>query len=196
LAEVVVGLRAERPYVLALPRGGVPVGAAVAASLHAPLEVVVSRKLGAPGFPEYALGAVAEGGVRVLNRHVETGATLEPEQLDALTERERAAVNRAVDRYRAGAPLPTLAGRTAIVVDDGLATGLTAEAALLAVSRLAPERLVLAVPVCAADTGDRLAPAVDDLVCVERPVDLRAVGLWYRDFAQTTDDEVLALLGR
>ena len=191
-----VALRPEHPYVLALPRGGVPVAAAVAASLLAPLEVVVARKLGAPGFPEYALGAVAEGGVRVLNPQVESRLPLRPGELEALTEREQAAVDRAVDRFRAGAPLPSLAGWTAVVVDDGLATGVTAEAALVAVARLGPRRLVLAAPVCASDTVDRLVASVDALVCVERPHDLRAVGLWYRDFSQTTDDEVLALLGR
>jgi len=193
---MVVALQPERPYVLALPRGGVPVGAAVAAALRAPLEVVVARKLGAPSYPEYALGAVAEGGVRVLNSQVLAHPRLLAVDLEALTERELAAVVGAVGRFRHGAPLPSLAGRTAVVVDDGLATGVTAEAALAAVSKLGPQRLVLAAPVCASETIDRLAPVVDDLVCVERPRDMRAVGLWYRDFTQTTDDEVLTLLGR
>jgi predicted phosphoribosyltransferase len=193
---MVVALRPERPYVLALPRGGVPVGAVVAAALGAPLEVVIARKLGAPRYPEYALGAVAEGGVRVLNPQVLAHLPLPAGDLEALTERERAAVDGAIWRFRHGAPLPPLAGWTAIVVDDGLATGVTAEAALVAVSRLGPQRLVLAAPVCASDTVERLAPLVDDLVCVERPRDMRAVGLWYRDFTQTTDDEVLTLLGR
>jgi len=196
LAEVVGALRIERPYVLALPRGGVPVGAPVADALGAPLEVVVARKLGAPAHPEYAVGAVAEGGVRVLNPRISSRLSLLAGDLEAITAREQAAVLRAVERFRGGTPLPSLAGWTAIVVDDGLATGLTAEAALLAVAGLGPQRLVLAAPVCAADTAHRLAPRVDDLACVERPTDMRAVGLWYTDFAQTTDEEVLACLGR
>lgn len=191
-----MGLRTLRPYVLALPRGGVPVGAVVARALGAPLDVVVARKIGATAAPEFGIGAVAEGGIRVLNPQIGSRLPELAGDLDALTARQQAAVSEAVERYRGGAPLPSLEERTAVVVDDGLATGVTAEAAVLAVATLRPMRTVLAAPVCAADTADRLARLVDDLVCVERATDLRAVGLWYEDFAQTSDEEVLALLGR
>jgi putative phosphoribosyl transferase len=194
LAERLGDLALRSPVVLALPRGGVPVGAEVAAALGAPLEVLVARKVGAPGQEELGIGAVAEG----LDEPVVTDAAdqlgVGRDELRGLAERARAELQRRVALYRGGRPLPALAGRDAVVVDDGLATGATAEAALRAVRRHGPGRTVLAAPVCARDTAARLAALADDVVCVEAPPRFRAVGDWYDRFDQTTDDEVLALL--
>jgi predicted phosphoribosyltransferase len=185
----------ERPVVLALPRGGVPVAAEVARALGAPLEVLVARKLGAPHQPELGIGALAEGGVRVVDPAAVRALHLAPADVEAVATREAAELDRRVHRYRGDRPLPDLAGRTAVVVDDGLATGVTASAALRAAVAAGPARLVLAVPVGSPDTATRLAAEHGvEVVCLEQPWDLRSVGRWYRDFAQTTDDEVLALL--
>ncbi len=180
--------------VLALPRGGVAVAVAVADALDAPLDVLVARKVGAPHQPEYGIGAVAEGGGRVADRTALEHLRISGETFDALARREEARLVDAVDRFRGGQPLPPLAGRAAVVVDDGLATGVTAEAALASVRALRPERVLLAVPVGSADTVERLQPAVDVLICPSTPPQFRAVGEWYDDFSQTTDDEVRRLL--
>jgi putative phosphoribosyl transferase len=182
--------------VLALPRGGVPVAAEVAAALHVPLDVFVTRKVGAPGQPELGIGAVAEGGEVVANRSALHAIGLGLAELEALADAERAEVERRVRRYRGGSPLPEVAQRDVVVVDDGLATGVTAEAALQALRARRPRRLVLAAPACAPDTAARLAPLADDLVCVLKPRDFYAVGQCYEDFTQTTDEEVLAILDR
>jgi putative phosphoribosyl transferase len=196
LAELLRAKGFHDPVVLALPRGGVPVAAEVAVGLGAPLEVFVARKVGAPGQPEWGIGAVAEGGAVVSNDAAVRALGLSPEAFHALVARERDEVARRVLQYRRDRPLPDLAGRDAILVDDGLATGVTAEAALRALRALGPRRLVLAVPVAARDTAHRLAGVADEVVCVHAPRDLRAVGQWYDVFEQTRDDEVLAALGR
>jgi putative phosphoribosyl transferase len=201
LATVLVGMDLRRPVVLALPRGGVPVGAEIAAALHAPLEVFVARKIGAPARPEYGIGAVAEGGEPLFDRWAVQALGLSDADLAELAEAERHELDRRVRRYRGGRPLPPLAGRSVVLVDDGLATGVTAEAALLALrDQVAtapgqPLRLILAVPVCARDSAARLR-SLAEIVCLSRPEDFRAVGLWYEEFGQTGDDEVLALLAR
>lgn len=184
----------ERPFVLALPRGGVPVGYEVARHLHAPLDVVVARKLGAPSRPELGIGAIAEGGSRVVNESLLRTLRISDEQLGAVVEREEIELARRVQRYRNGRPLPLLAGRGVVLVDDGLATGVTAEAAIGAIRGAGPERLVLAVPTAAPDTVDRLRGLVDDLVAVTVPPSFGAVGEWYDVFDQTSDAEVLDLL--
>jgi putative phosphoribosyl transferase len=184
----------ERPVVFALPRGGVPVGDEVSRSLGAPLEIVVSRKLGAPGQPEFGIGAVAPGGVRVLNERAVRVLGIEKDYLDWISARESAEAERRLLLFRGDRPYPDLDGRTAILVDDGLATGVTARAALLALKRLNPRRLVLAVPVCAPQTAKLLRPETDDLICLVEPSDLEAVGLWYRNFEQVPDEEVVRLL--
>jgi putative phosphoribosyl transferase len=185
----------EDPVVLALPRGGVPVAAPVAARLAAPLDVLVARKIGAPGHEELGIGAVAEGGP-VVGSDLIRALRVTDADFERLTARAREEVARRVDRYRGGRPLPTVRGRDVVLVDDGLATGVTAEAALLALRLAEPRRLLLAVPVGARDTARRLVPPADEVVSVLTPHDLIAVGAWYRDFRQTTDDEVLELLGR
>jgi putative phosphoribosyl transferase len=194
LAERLAPYAEERPVVFALPRGGVPVGAEVARSLGAPLEVIVSRKLGAPGQPEFGLGAVAPGGVRVLNERAIRALGIAEDYLELVSARELAEVERRLKLFRGDRPYPDLEGRTAILVDDGLATGVTARAALLALRRMNPQRLVLAVPVCALQTAKLLRSESDDLICLLAPTDLEAVGLWYRNFEQTSDQEVIRLL--
>jgi len=178
--------------VLALPRGGVPVGFEVAHALQAPLDVFVVRKLGFPGHEEYAMGAIASGGVRVMNPF--PGATASPEEVAAVVEREQAELVRRERLYRGNGPAVTLRGRDVIVVDDGLATGSTMRAAVLAIRQQHPARVVVAVPVGAEDTCEQLRTEADEVVCVETPRPFRAVGLWYRDFPQTSDEEVHELL--
>lgn len=195
LAERLAPYADERPVVFALPRGGVPVGAEISRSLGVPLEVIVSRKLGAPGQPEFGIGAVAPGGVRILNERAVWALGIEEDYLDRISARESAEVERRLRLFRGeGRPYPDLDGRTAILVDDGLATGVTARAALLTLRRLNPRRLVLAVPVCASQTAELLRPETDDLICLLAPPDLEAIGLWYRNFDQVPDREVVRLL--
>ena len=196
LAERLTRYSDERPVVFALPRGGVPVGYEISRSLGAPLDVFVSRKLGAPGQPEFGIGAVAPGGVRVLNGNVVERLGIPDDYLEAITRKELAEVERRLRHFRGDRPEPEVRDRTVILVDDGLATGVTARAAVEALRRLGPRRLILAAPVCAAQTAGLIGPEVDELVCLETPSDLGAIGFWYRDFSQTSDEEVIELLER
>jgi putative phosphoribosyl transferase len=196
LAGKLSRFRDERPVIFALPRGGVPVGYEISRALTAPLDVFVSRKLGAPGQPEFGIGAVAAGGVRVLNEDVAKRLGITDEYVERITARETAEVERGLRYFRGDRPEPEVGGRTAILVDDGLATGVTARAAVEALRLRGPKRLVLAAPVCAAQTAELLRPGVDELVCLESPTDLGAIGFWYRNFQQTTDEEVVELLER
>jgi predicted phosphoribosyltransferase len=182
--------------VLALPRGGVPVAYEVAGYLDAPLDVFLVRKLGVPGHEELALGAIASGGTRVLNDDVVQMARIPDHAIDAIAAREQRELERRESAYREGRPPAPVHGRTAILVDDGLATGATMLAAARAVRNLGPKRVIIAVPVAARDTCDFLQREVDEIVCSETPEPFRAVGLWYEDFSQTTDDEVCDLLTR
>ncbi|HEV7403399.1 MAG TPA: phosphoribosyltransferase [Chthoniobacteraceae bacterium] len=182
--------------VLALPRGGVPVGFEVAQALGLPLDVFIVRKLGVPGFEELAMGALASGGVRVLNpgvlREVRDGGAV----LAQVTSREAAEIERREAAYRGGRPAPEPAGKTAILVDDGLATGATMRAAVAALRRRAAGRIVVAVPVGAPEVCAALASEADEAVCLIAPEGFQAVGQFYRDFTQTSDEEVRALLAR
>ncbi|MBW1600112.1 phosphoribosyltransferase [Streptomyces sp. JJ38] len=184
------------PVVLALPRGGVPVAAEVAAALRAPLDVVVARKIGAPGHRELGVGAIAGEGAPLYDGETLAMLGLNPDGLAPVVARERVELRRREELYRRGRPAPDIAGRTVIVVDDGLATGVTARAALQYLRALGPERLVLAVPVCAPQSAPVVEREADDLVCLHQPQSFRAVGQWYDDFAQVTDDEVIATLDR
>ena len=188
LAERLARYRDEHPGVFALPRGGVPVGYEISRSLGAPLDVFVARKLGAPGQPEFGIGAVAPGGVRVLNGNVVERLGIPADYLEMVTRRETAEVERRLRHFRGDRSESEVWGRTVILVDDGLATGVTARAAVEALRRLGPRRLVLAAPVCAAQTAELLGPEVDELVCLEAPPVLGAIGFWYRDFSQTSDE--------
>jgi putative phosphoribosyl transferase len=178
--------------VLALPRGGVPVAFEVARSLNAPLDVFVVRKLGYPGHEEYAMGAIASGGIRVMNPM--PGMEVSPQELARVIAREEAELARREQAYRDGRPAIDLRGRTVIVVDDGLATGATMLAAVQAIRQQQPALVVVAVPVGAEETCSRLRAEADEVVCAATPNPFRAVGLWYRDFPQTSDDEVHDLL--
>ena len=187
---------AARPdvVVLALPRGGVPVAYEVARSLHAPLDVFLVRKLGVPGHEELAMGAIASGGVRVLNADIVQWYGIAPPIIDAIAQAEQAELERRETAYRDNRPPVELHGRTVLLIDDGLATGSTMKAAVQAVRAHGPARIVVAVPVGAADTCRDLGAVADEVVCARTPRDFRAVGLWYRDFSQTTDEEVRELL--
>jgi len=184
----------EDVVVLALPRGGVPVGFEIARAIHAPLDVFLVRKLGVPGHDELAMGAIASGGVRVLSHDIIRQLGVSPAELDAVTTREQTELDRRDRLYRGDRPPAPLAGRVAILVDDGLATGSTMEAAILAARQSAPARVIVAVPVGAAETCERLRTIADDVVCALAPDHFQAVGLWYERFDQTTDEEVIALL--
>lgn len=194
LARSLEHLRGEHPIVLGLPRGGVPVAACVAAHLDAPLDVVLVRKLGVPSQPELAMGAIGERGVRVLNRDVIDAAAITPEQIDAVERREREELERRARRYRGDRPPVPLDDRLVIVVDDGLATGSTARAAVEVVRAFGASRVVVAAPVAPPDTVAALADVADDVVVVVQPARMWAIGAWYEDFAQTDDHEVVRLL--
>lgn len=186
----------ENAIVLALPRGGVPVGAEVAKALGAPLDVFIVRKLGVPGHEELAMGAIASGGVRVLNRDVLDYGRITPQQLDAATAREERELSRREAEYRGNRPPLDVRGRTVIIVDDGLATGSTMRAAVQSLRAMEPKRVIVAVPVGAAQTCEEFRDIVDEMVCLRTPEPFEAVGLWYDDFTQTTDAEVHALLSQ
>ena len=180
--------------VLGLPRGGVPVALEVARSLDAPLDVVVVRKLGSPLNPEYALGAIGAGGVRVVDRGAMRALGVTDHELEIIEARERAELERRTARFSGDRAAVDLSGKTAIVVDDGIATGSTARAACLIVREMGADRIVLAVPVAPRDWIARVGDAADEFVCLETPAHFFAVGQWYADFTQTTDEEVSAAL--
>lgn len=182
--------------ILALPRGGVPVAFEVANRLGAPLDVFTVRKLGVPHQPELAMGAIASGGIRVLNQSIVDSLGVTDEDIAAVTERERRELRRREKKYRGERPDLDLEGRTVMLVDDGLATGATMEAAIEAVTSRHPRRVIVAVPTAPPDTSRRLSSMVDELVCVQTPEPFGGVGGWYQDFSQTTDQEVLDYLGR
>jgi len=187
-------LRGQDLVVLGLPRGGVPVAAEVARALAVPLDVVVVRKVGVPFRPELAMGAVGEGDVFVVDDRVVALSGVTPEDLAEAARRERLELRRRVDRLRGGRPPVPLAGRGAVLVDDGIATGSTARAACAVVRALGAIRIVLATPVCPPESARRLAADVDQLVCLETPRHFAAVGQFYADFRATGDEEVLELL--
>ena len=193
-----LGAYGDRPdvVVLALPRGGVPVGFEVAKALHAPLEVLIVRKVGEPGFEEYAIGAIASGGVQVLNEKVIRQLGIDEAAVKAIVQSEEREIERRERLYRGDRPALDVRGRTVILVDDGLATGLTMLAAIEALQVQQPGRLVVAVPTGAAETCEDLRARADEVICVATPAPFRAVGLWYEDFLQTSDAEVRQLLGR
>jgi putative phosphoribosyl transferase len=193
-----LGKHARRPdvLVLALPRGGVPVGFEVAQALEAPLDVFVVRKLGVPGFEELAMGAIASGGVRVENASVLQSLGISKQIVNQVAERELNEVRRRERQYRGDQPPPPVEGRTVILVDDGLATGATMAVAAAALRRLKPARIVIAVPVAAPETCEQFRQIVDEIICAYTPEDFSAVGRWYEDFSQVSDEEVRDLLQR
>jgi predicted phosphoribosyltransferase len=182
--------------VLALPRGGVPVGYEVAKALGAPLDVFVVRKVGVPGHEELAMGAIASGGMLLLDQDLVNRLGIAPDEIRRTVERELRELERREAAYRDGRSFPQLEGKTVILVDDGLATGSTMRAAALAVRNANPARIVAAVPVAAAETCDQFRDVVDEIVCGLTPRPFLAVGQWYEDFSQTSDEEVRGLLAR
>ena len=182
--------------VLGLPRGGVPVAFEVARALRVSLDVFLVRKLGVPGHEELAMGAMASGGVRILNDMVVKGLNIGNEAINQVTERELNELQRRERQYRGDNPRPEVRNRTVILIDDGLATGTTMRAAAIALRQQQPAKIIVAVPVAAAETCDEFRDLVDEVVCAVTPRGLYAVGLWYEDFSQTSDDEVVELLER
>ncbi len=189
---------ADRPdvMVLALPRGGVPVAYEVAQALHAPLDVFIVRKLGMPGHEELAMGAIASGGVRVLNQAVVQGLHIPGYVIDQVTAQELGELARREREYRDDRPLPDIHDKIVILVDDGLATGSTMRAAVLALKQQHPARIVVAVPVASPEACDEFRDEVDNIICAATPTPFYGVGAWYQDFSQTTDQEVHDLLQR
>ena len=198
LAAALAGYKASRPVVLALPRGGVPVAAEVAAALGAPLDLILVRKIGVPAQPELAMGAVTDGAAPIVVRNAEiiqhSGVT--EAEFNAVRDAELAEIERRRRRYLGTRAREAVAGRTVIVIDDGIATGATMRTALRAVRARSPDELVLAVPVAAKDTLDELRNEADSIVCLESPAWLEAVGFFYGDFRQVTDAEVITTLAR
>lgn len=195
LADALAAYRdAPDVIVLGLPRGGVPVAWEVASALHAPLDVLVVRKLGAPRWEELAIGAIAGGGLVVLNEDVVRSLRIGDEQLARVTDKEAAEVGRREQAYRGGRPPIELAGKTVILVDDGIATGASMRAAVRAIRAASPAKIVVAVPVAPPSACRRVAEVADDFVCIWAPPSFMAVGEYYRDFRQTSDDEVRKLL--
>lgn len=182
------------PIVLGLPRGGVPVAFEIARRLDAPLDVVVARKLGAPMQPELGVGAIAEGGVLIVDENLIRELDIHREDLDRVIRSELSEMRRRLEEYRGGEGLPNLKGRTAILVDDGLATGVSMIAAVRAVRQGDPDRVVVAVPVCARETVRDVQVEADEIICALIPEYFTAVGFWYDNFDQTSDAEVIELL--
>jgi putative phosphoribosyl transferase len=196
LAAKLAHLRGQNVIVLALPRGGLPVAYEVAHALHAPLDVLNVRKLGVPWHEELAMGAIATGGVRVLNHSVIIATGVTQEDLDQATAVQRFELDRRERVYRSGRPAPVLHGRVVVLVDDGIATGATARAAIVVVRAQWPGRLVLAVPVLQPSVAKELEGEVDELVYVLAPGDLYAIGVWYDHFPQLSDEDVRTILAR
>lgn len=196
LAALLAPHRTLDPMVLALPRGGVPVGFEVARALDAEMDVLVARKLGAPWEPELGIGAIAEGGGRYLDLGTIGTLGISDADIEEATAREEEELARRVRRYRGGLPPPDVRGRAVVLVDDGIATGGTVRAAVRSLGALGAGRIIVAVPVAAPQTVARLLAEVDEVVCVHQPPELIAIGLWYQDFRQVSDDEVLDLLAR
>lgn len=196
LAERLGHLRTADPVVLALPRGGVPVAHPVAHALDAPLDVILVRKLGVPSRPEVAYGALSEDGVRVVNEGVLDGVRASPGELEDTEHQAQAELARQAGRFRGSRSRVPLDGRTALVIDDGIATGATASAACRVAAAQGAARVVLAVPVAPPDTVTALEHSVDEIVCLSVPDVFVAVGEWYRDFSQTSDQEVVDLISR
>ena len=196
LAQALLRYAGTRPVVLGLPRGGVPVAAEVARALDGTLDVWVARKLGVPIQPELGMGAIAEGPAVFLDRSTVALVGITRAQLFEVARREMNEIRRRVERFRGGRTPPDLRDRTVILVDDGIATGGTMKAAVRAVKKRRPARLIVAIPVAAPDIVAEFRAMVDDVVCLHQPAALFAIGLWYEDFRQVRDDEVVRILER
>jgi putative phosphoribosyl transferase len=196
LAKALLKYKRRHPFILALPRGGVPVAAEVAAALDAPLDLLLVRKIGLPSQPELAMGAVTDGEEPTIirNNDVIELSGISDQEFDSVCKEERAEIERRRRRYLGDRPRSEVRGHVTIIIDDGIATGATTLAAIRAVRRREPKELVLAVPVAPLDTIKKLRPEVDAIVCLDTPEDFGAIGYFYRDFHQVSDDEVIAIL--
>ncbi|HSW70748.1 MAG TPA: phosphoribosyltransferase [Gammaproteobacteria bacterium] len=184
----------KEALVLALPRGGVPVGYEIAKALQTPLDVFIVRKLGVPGHEELAMGAIAMGGICILNDNIIRELRISPEAIKRVSQEEQKELERRIERYRGSQPFPTLSKRLIILVDDGIATGATIRAAVTALKKEKPAKLIIAVPVAEKSTCEKLSALVDQFICPLRPLYFNAVGTWYESFDQTSDEEVRSLL--
>jgi putative phosphoribosyl transferase len=196
LAKNLQQYKSKNPIILGIPRGGVVVAHEVAKALQAPLDVIVARKIGAPLQPEFAIGAIAPGGISVFNQESVRYFSLNKQDLNVLVSREQQEMERRIELYRAGRKKLDLKNQTVIVIDDGLATGLTALAAVRSVKKAGAKEIILAVPVAAADTIRKMQPEVDKIICLTASEDFGAVSRFYADFPQTSDEEVIGLLSR
>lgn len=194
LAKLLEKYGSENPVVLALPRGGVPVGFEVAKVLNAPLNVIITRKLGVPGNRELGVGSIGEGGVKILDKNMLSLTALSEQSLEEVIKEENLELKRRVKLYRHNRPLPNLKNKTVILVDDGLATGVTAKAAIASVKKLHPKKIIFASPICAYETARELSLLIDDVICFTVAAEIYAIGFWYENFEQTSDEEVLKLL--
>lgn len=200
LAEKLIEYKDKNPLVLAIPRGGVPVAFEIAKRLNAQLDVLITRKLGAPFNPEFGIGAIAPDGVKVLDQSAIDYLGISEGKIAEIEKAERAELQRRLKEYRGLRPMPDTKGRVVILVDDGLATGVTARAAIKAIFQQSPKKLIFAIPVCAFDTVEGIRslvrPLKDDVICLTTPYDFSAVGLWYKSFDQVSDLDVVNLLNK
>lgn len=194
LAEKLLKYKNEKPIVVALPRGGVILGYEVAKVLQSPLDIIIARKIGAPSQPELGIGAIAPNGVRILNHGLIANLGLSELQIEQIIEKEVIEMNRRIELYRSKSPPYDLADKTVILVDDGIATGVSNKAAILSVKYYYPKKIILAVPVCPENTAEKFYNEIDEFVCLSQPTDFYAVGAYYENFAQVSDDEVIELM--
>lgn len=194
LAEALRKYAPVKPLILALPRGGVPVGFEISKGLNAPLDVIITRKLGTPGNKELGVGAISEGGTKILDRNMLEQTGLTEEDLGEVVKQEQSELLRRIKLYRGNRPLPEVKNKAVILVDDGLATGVTAKAAIASLKKLNPKKIIFASPVCSYGVAQELGFLVDDFVCLKVPSNVYAIGYWYEDFDQVSDEEVLGLL--
>lgn len=194
LAAELIKYKDENPVVVALPRGGVIIGFEVAKLLNAPLDVIVARKVGAPFYPELGIGAIAPNGIKILDKDLIKSLNVSERALEKIIEQETIEMKRRSELYHEDATLSDLAVKTVIVVDDGLATGVTARASIMSIKEMFPRKIILAVPVSPPDTAEEFRKEVDEFICLHEPHEFYAVGAFYEDFKQISDDEVILLL--
>lgn len=194
LAKKLVPFQKEHPIVLALPRGGVPIGFEIAKSMYVPLDVLVVRKIGSPHNPEFGIGAIAEENTQILDKSSINTLGISKKELAGIIKKEKEELKRRVNLYRKNRSPPLMKDKTVIIVDDGLATGVTAKAAISSVKKGKPKQVIFAAPVCAYDTIQELKGLVDNVVCIAKPHDFGSVGRWYREFEQISDEEVINFL--